>query len=287
MNRMKMSAVIMLAAVCAVASGCGEVKTGNTPSAQSESAVESVTESTEPKYSKESELSDETVVIAGKSYSKSEEELFLWGVPLTDSDINKLSEFDNLKNLSVDLLAEGCEITNLNALSQLDSLEVLAIDGTYSDFFFLGDMKNLKELSFRHCYCDEFENVPRNTDIAVLSLDECDIADTSSLSNFGNLTELELNHFESDNMSGIGELDRLERLSWTFYDADITDFGFLGNVSTLKKLVFIPMPYDDNVYDLSPLMNCSKLERLELNCGFDEVQLNELKNRLADCEIIT
>ena len=53
MNRMKMSAVIMLAAVCAVASGCGEVKTGNTPSAQSESAVESVTESTEPKYSKE------------------------------------------------------------------------------------------------------------------------------------------------------------------------------------------------------------------------------------------
>ena len=52
MNRMKMSAVIMLAAVCAVASGCGEVKTGNTPSAQSESAVESVTESTEPKYSK-------------------------------------------------------------------------------------------------------------------------------------------------------------------------------------------------------------------------------------------
>ncbi|MBP1546085.1 MAG: hypothetical protein J6A37_05755 [Oscillospiraceae bacterium] len=219
----------------------------------------------------QAESSDETVVIAGKSYSKSEEELFLWGVPLTDSDINKLSEFDNLRNLSVDLIAEGCEITNLNALSQLDSLEVLAIGGTYSDLSFLGDMKNLKELSFRHCCCDTFENVPSNTNISVLRLDECDIADTSSLSNFGNLTELELNHFESDNMSGIGELDRLERLSWTFSDADITDFGFLGNISTLKKLVFIPMPYDDNVYDFSGVSKCSLLEEVEIGGTYESL----------------
>ena len=42
MNRMKKSAVIMLAAACAVASGCGEVKMGkdSQDSSESETAYE-------------------------------------------------------------------------------------------------------------------------------------------------------------------------------------------------------------------------------------------------------
>ena len=268
----------------------------------------------------------ETVTLAGKRYDKNEEKLFLHDIPLTDTDLERLSESNNLTNLSIDLLAEGCEITDLNALSSLDALQVLSINGTYTDMSFLGNMKSLNKICFSHCCCDTFENVPNNTQIMTIDFDESEIADLSWLSNFNNLTELSLNHFTSEDFSSIGELNKLENLSWTFSVVNITDFDFLGNIETLKRLVFNPFPSDkiydfdavskcilleeicisgtytnldfcnaltnlkkfkiiaddDKEYDLSPLLNCGKLEEINLYCKFDELQAEEIEKALTD-----
>ena len=253
--------------------GCqGNVGAGQ---ADTEQAVlessETTTTVTETSAEETSDNTAETVIIAGQEFSADTTELFLWDMPVTDEDMQKLLNFKELKNLSIDLLADGCEINDMNMLSQIKTLETLCINGTYSDLGILNGMTGLKSLSLMHFDCDNLENLPNNTELTEIDLDECGINGLDWITDFQSLKKVSFNHVDFTNFDALGELKDLEMLSITFSAGREIDFSFLQNLKKLKSLTFTPFP-SSSVYDLDVLSNCTALEELNISGTYKDLE---------------
>lgn len=277
-------------AVLAVVLGMTGCKAdADTNQADIEQAALEITETTTTVTETSAESSDsaaETVTIAGQEFSVDVTELFLWDMPVTDEDMQKLLNFKRLKNLSVDLLADGCEINDMNVLPQIKTLETLCINGTYSDLGFLNGMTGLKSLSLMHFNCDKLEKLPNNTALTEINLDECSIDGLDWITDFPSLKKVSFNHVDVTNLDPIGELKDLEILSVTFSAGRAIDFSFLQNVKKLKSLTFTPFP-SSSVYDLDVLADCTALEELDISGTYKDLEFCRSLTNLKKFSIIS
>lgn len=261
----------------------------DTNQADIEQAVPEITETAATVTENSAESSDgaaETVIIAGREFSVDATELFLWDMPVTDEDMQKLLNFKRLKKLSVDLLADGCEINDMNVLSQIKTLETLCINGTYSDLGFLNGITGLKSLSLMHFNCDKLENLPNNTELTEIYLDECSINELDWITGFQSLKNVSFNHVDIANLDPIGELKDLEMLSITFSAGRLIDFSFLQNLKKLKSLTFTPFP-SSSVYDLDVLSSCTALEELDISGTYTNLEFCRSLTNLKKFSIIS
>ena len=230
-----------------------------TTTGQTEQTVENVEMSkTETSAPKKDNLA-ETVVIAGHGYDINETDIFLLGMPVTDDDLKALLSFKELKNLSIDLLADGCEITDLSILSQLKSLETLYISGTYEDFGFLENMTSLKDITISHFFCDTIKNVPLDNTITVLKCYESEIQSLSWLSNMSMLRELEFSHFACNDYSGIGNINNLEILHMNLLEKYDVDLSFLNSLKSLRDFEYCMVHGSVNFNCVSECINLEKI----------------------------
>ncbi len=207
----------------------------------------------------------ETIMIAGQEYPADETDVLLYGKAVTDEDILKISNLKSLKNLSIDLIAEGSSVTDLTPLSELSSLEALSLNGTYTDLGFLKGMTSLKDLSFMNFVCGAPENVPENKSITSISFDRSSVHDLSWLANFANVKKIDLAHFSSDYYTGYPEIKNLNNLESFSMTSSVYNgyFYFLENIKTLKEFTFEPLPSleEYNFYELS---DCTGLEKINI-----------------------
>lgn len=253
---------------------------------QTEQTVENAETSETETFSESLDNVAETVIIAGHEYDINETDIFLWEMPVTDDDLRALSSFKELKNLSIDLLADGCEITDLSMLSKLGSLETLCVNGTYEDFRFLDGMTELTSLSLMHFNCTTLKNIPSDTIITEINIDESKISSLDWIVNFLNLKKISFNHFDNIDVTPIGNLKNLESFSLTFSAANEIDFSFLQNLKKLKSFAFDPFP-SDNIYDLSALSKCIDLEYLSISGAYKSLQFCESLKNLKSFSIIS
>ncbi|MGN0553599.1 MAG: hypothetical protein ACI4I1_09460 [Oscillospiraceae bacterium] len=269
----------------------------------------------------------QTVTIAGRKYDANQESIYLYESDITNEDIQQLSHFNNLKILSIDLYSEKPDVTDLNPLSELMTVESLYINGTHTDLSFIEGMTNLNSLRLEHFFCETLENIPQNATVTTFDCCESKISDISWIANFSELNELNLAHFDCDDYSPIGKASKLKTLSMFIIESENTDVKFLENLTLLENFDFYPVnstcnfgavsnctnleylcvyadiddlefcnslnklrefsfySADDREYDLSPLLNCTGLEKMSLYCTFREEDFNELKIALKNCEI--
>ncbi|MDE6745580.1 MAG: hypothetical protein K2J72_02955, partial [Oscillospiraceae bacterium] len=254
-----------------------------------EQAALEITDTTATVTENSAESSDgaaETVIIGGQEFSVDTTELFLWNMPVTDEDMQKLLNFKSLKNLSVDLLADGCEINDMNVLSQIKTLETLCINGTYNDLGFLNGMTGLKNLSLMHFNCGKLEKLPNGTALTEIDLDECSIDGLDWITDFPSLKKVSFNHVDVANLDPIGELKDLEILSVTFSAGRSIDFSFLQNLKKLKSLTFTPFP-SSSVYDLDVLTDCTALEELNISGTYKDLEFCRSLTNLNKFSIIS
>lgn len=268
------------------------------------------------------------ITIADKDYDVNIEELFLLNTAISNDDIQKLNQFRKLKSLSIDLTLSRTDVIDLGVLSELNTVTSLYINGTYEDFSFINGMNNLESIYIEHFYCDALKNIPKNTTVETINVDESEIIDLAWVENFKNLNTLSFNHFASTDYSAIGELNNLINLTMNIVDKYDIDLEFIRKLSKLEKFTYYPITdtfnidclsycssivdlnlfvyvdnfdfcrsmnnlksftyyaVNDNIYDLSPLLNCTDLNKVVLDCCCDEESFIELNTALSDCEIV-
>lgn len=330
MRRKQFSAILTALAVLSGFAGCqGHVNTDQSvkiTTVSNEQENENILLTGTYAEALSSELN--TVIIAGREYDINETAVYLTGGVFTDDDLVELLKLKGLKELSVELEGDGCEITDLSIISRLKSLETLFIGGTYEDLSFIGDMPGLKKLELAGFVCDTVE-IPVTNNITTLVLTETKIQSLDWLSNMNALTELQLgSHFICNDYSGIGNIAGLEILHMDMLEEYETDLSFLTNLKGLKEFRYC-MPHGtvnfdcvsectalekiyifddienfnfcdtlhslreavfygtDKEYDLTPVANCTELQKLELYCGYSESSMTEIKRALPDCEIFS
>ena len=226
---------------------------------QTEQTVENAETSETETFSESLDNVAETVIIAGHEYDINETDIFLWEMPVIDDDLHALSRFKELKNLSIDLLADGCKITDLSILSQLKSLETLCINGTYEDFGFLENMTSLKDITISHFFCDTIKNVPFDNTVTVLKCYESEIQNLSWLSNMSILKELEFSHFACNDYSGIGNINNLEILHMNLLEKYDVDLSFLNSLKSLRDFKYCMVHGSVNFNCVSECINLEKI----------------------------
>ena len=97
-------------------------------------------------------ITDEDLLVIAKLYPDLQSLDLSGGKQITDASIQVLGGFKNLKSLK---LNGCCQITNLNPLSELESLNTLKLLSCYqitdASIKVLGGFKNLKSLTLFHC----------------------------------------------------------------------------------------------------------------------------------------
>lgn len=237
---------------------------------QTSATVKHSIEASEIKDSNSIEINSsiDTVTLAGEVYNINEEKIFLGEVPVTDEDINKLLHFKNLKSLSIDLYTQKCEVSDLSVLSELNTVEKLYINGTYTDLAFINGMSNLTSLTLEHFFCESLENVPYNTTLTSFSCSQSEISDLSWIANFDVLKELCLSHFVCADYSPIGEVTNLEVLEMFMIDKYDVDLQFMGNLTSLKKFNYYPVYKTLNFDSVS---KCNQLTELEISADINNL----------------
>lgn len=198
---------------------------------------------------------------------------------------NILKELNHLSYLMIANFAGNIKITNLNFISRCKSLEEISISNTditelsglknlkklkrinlqYNEILDISDIENLKKLNEVYLHYNKIEDISplrNHNDIEILCLRNNNIKDISTLKNMENLTALEL---DNNNIQDISSLSTLRNLRNVYLS---------GN----------------NISDISPLLSLKNLEMIEIidnPVTKDEEQINRLKEKFTDAEIIT
>ncbi len=266
-------AAVMLTAV--LLSACGaeaaEISSNDIDLANDIGNVKAVTESAPNPGS-----ADEQIRINGKDYDAGAEELLLYEI--SNEDIRKLPLFYNLKSLSFDIPTEN-ESVDLSPLSELSSLEYLAIHGTYTDFSFLDGMTNLEEMYIYGFRCETLENFPVNKSLIALQCDYCNFSDISWLLNLKSLKCLSLGETICENYAPIGNISSLEDFSMEVESNYTVDFSFLKNLTGLKNFDYVDFSSEGAAVHFNEIANCTELESVYIYGDMEDIGFcRSLKN---------
>ena len=203
------------------------------------------------------------------------------------SNITALTELKNIKKLSLC----GNKISDLTILNKIGKLE--SIDLSYNDLndiTILADLTELKTLNLSGNVIKDFsvlKNLINLTNLELeYSVEHNTDTDISFLSELTQLKYLDLSMNDIEDISPLETLTNLEYLDIS--RNNISDIHSLQNLTQLKTIILsdagssIAGIFDDtnNITDISPLANCSKLEYLSLgNSGVSDLSpLSNMQN---------
>ncbi len=165
-------------------------------------------------------------------------------------------------------------------LSELESLtlEGYYLPGSYNsidDLSFLQDATNLKKLNLIYALSSNADLTPLEglTGLEVLYIYSGNLEndDLVHIGKIPNLKELQLNHNNFSDVSGLAGLTKLEEL--TLYYNNISNISGLAGLTNLKNLDL----YGNNISDISALAGLTNLKELDL--GWNQVEnISQLAN---------
>lgn len=200
------------------------------------------------------------VIINGKEYDTSREELIFLEQQLSDGDIKKLPLFKGLKGLSFHLFEREAD---LSPLSELKALETLDISGHCSDLGFLAGMTSLKELMLGYIKSGGFKNVPENA-VRILHLYDTLYNDMNWIKKFGRLEMLKMTEADSGDLSGIGEIQTLQDIEINLESHMTPDCSFLKSLTNLKAFTYSALYENEYPENIEAISHCRSLEKLEI-----------------------
>jgi len=178
-------------------------------------------------------------------------------------DLSALSHLTKLKNLRL----EGKKIKNIEALANLQNLEILSFCGAGGIFMFptmisdispLAGLSNLKILNMPSTQVTNIEPLANLENLERLDLSYNNITDISPLSNLNQLTCLKLN---STNVTDINSLSNLSQL--VTLDLGNTNITYIEPLTSLIYLEDLNL-YNTNIANLKVLTNLPRLTSLSL-----------------------
>ncbi|MGN1135167.1 MAG: hypothetical protein ACI4SF_03005 [Oscillospiraceae bacterium] len=217
------------------------------------------------------------------------------------TDLSPLWELKTVENLYIngtytDLsFIEG--MTNLNSLTLehffCETLENVPQNATVttfncgeskiSDISWIANFSELNELNLAHFDCDDYSPISIASKLKTLSMFIIE-SENTDVKFLENLTLLEYFDFYPVNSTcNFDAVSNCTNLDYLCVYAGIEDLEFCNSLNKLREFSFYSA--DDRKYDISPLLNCTGLEKMSLFCNFSEEDFNELKSTLKNCEI--
>ncbi len=177
-----------------------------------------------------------------------------------NENLKDLSEIDEIERVTL-LSIDSNQIESLDALKDSVRLEYLSVeDNELSDIGALAGLKKLTVFNVRNNKIRDISALKELTSLEVLVLSENEISSIDDLVNLVSLSELRIatNH-------------------------DITDISVIENMKQLQILILS----NTGVRDISPLYGLENLILLDItNTDIPESQIEQLKERQPDCEVI-
>ena len=199
---------------------------------------------------------------------------------LSGRQISDLTQLQPLRNLTWLNLSDN-QITDLTPLESLTNLRVLMLyDNRIYDLVPLESLTNLTVLELSKNNINDVAPLQSLTNLNVLGLSFNNIEDITPLQSLYNLTELYLHDNQLVDISSIQYLSNLTLLR--LGDNQITDVRPLQSLANLSSLSL----FDNYISNTSPLRGLENLTELWIGGNpLTTVQINELRNKLPDCEI--
>lgn len=201
---------------------------------------EDVTDFSDLRYFKELR----SLTIHGSSvedYSFLEGTAALTYLDLTDCSLStdSLEYIGNLTELQT-LLLSGCGLTNIRALSPLESLEILDLScNSISDITALSSLKSLTELNLADNAVTVLTALEGMRSLVSLDVSYNRVTDLSPLVSSYNLTTLIINNNGLTNLSVVSEMKQLEQLSASHNS--LTD---VSELAVCEKLTHLELAYN-------------------------------------------
>lgn len=190
---------------------------------------------------------DEEFKIAGSTVPLDSTSLLLVEMGLTDSDISGIGRLSSLESLSL----SGNKLSSLAPLAPLSNLTFLEVsDNSIDDLAPLRDLTKLKNLYVDGNPITDFSPLHSLTSLRTLSMKNIDVTDEQ----LGALHEALPNCsiYADKAIETVSEI----RLGNRTFMSDVRELDLSG----------------DTITDLSPLAQCTSLERLELrSCGITDI----------------
>ena len=195
-------------------------------------------------------------------------------------DITPLSNLTNL--IQLDIGDNSRNIDNINALANLDKLELLSFNKTnIEDISILSNFPRLRTLNISNNKITDISVLSNLVNLTQLSMNNNQISDITSIENLTNLAKLRIHSNQISDISVLSNLTNLVELYMC--NNQISDISALSNLTSLKYLVM----YTNNVYDITPLSNLTNLIQLDIGDNSRNIDnINALAN-LDKLEILS
>lgn len=210
-----------------------------------------------------------------KSYSDMWIKKYVTGIEVaydesvTQNDIVRIGQLQNLKRLSISLLEEDeIDLTPLGNLKELESLEITILSGSM-DLSFIENISQLTELYVEvHDETIDLSPIGSLINLKKFSMDACGMAlDVSFLKSLNQLTNIKIHKLcELKDLSVFQNMVSLQELSVSYVED--ADLGDLTKLSDLKRLYII----GGNIRNAEGLTDLVCLEHLYL---YDNSQYTE------------
>ncbi len=199
----------------------------------------------------------QSITIGGVTIKAGQEVIDLSNRSLTNSDITKLSELTNPKEI---IINNNPKITDLSCLSKLTSLEKLTFNCcSVKDISFLKNLKKLKVLGAEENGISNISVLSNLIELEEVWLQNNSIANISALRNCTKVKYLNLKNSKVKDTSPISVMDNLVYIDLTNNGA--TDLSFAKNKTKLKEAYLS----NNRFNDVRPLKNCNALTHLYLD----------------------
>ncbi len=189
-------------------------------------------------------------------------------------ELNKLSNYKNLKNLTISSDEQGkpYSVENFDFLKNLTKLDYLYINGlNANDISATFELSNLKTLvlSNGNMANSKFNLISKLTKLETLNLSMQNITDISVLSNLTNLKKLYLSGNNITSIESLKTLTKLEEL-YVGCNENLKNYNSLSSLENLTILMITPDSVDIKLFE-----NLKKLKTLYLGISFEKI--DELK----------
>ena len=179
----------------------------------------------------------------------------LWGITELElnAEVKDLSELSLLPFLERLSIPQG-EYTNLSAISSLDNLQALSIDGvtlSTEDLKAIASAPDLTTLTLTRCNLSDITELSAAVGLTQLDLSSNTIGDLEPLSKMTELTQLNLSHNAITQLSALTGSGKLKHL-----DVSYNSIGSTAALSGCKSL-------ESLVIDFNALTKLEGLEKLE------------------------
>lgn len=167
-------------------------------------------------------------------------------------DVSFLSSCTKIEKLSIDLCFYLEDISALSNLSNLEELTIIEYDGNISDISCLTNLSNLKILHLNCKYVEDITALSNLTNLETLYITAYSPKTSVSWSGLTKLTTVTSSSFDIGYLDGAPSIKDL-----TLNCHEIEDISAVGTLDNLEKLTLDACEY---IQDINPVANCINLK---------------------------